>query len=192
MIRSIVVAIVFTLALSCMTRVMADTLWIDQFDNDPQRHWTYVSDQVMGGISEGAMVFAQDDNQHFARMTGQVSTDNNGGFIQFRRAITKEALGTKEVFQSATGVFLRVRGNSEQYFVHLRTSGTILPWQYYQASFEVTEQWQMIKLPLTDFQRSGSWLRTSLKPASIRSIGVVAFGRDHSAQIDVAEIGFYR
>ncbi len=190
--RNKVAAILLVLLQSCMTEVVADTLWMDQFDNDSQRHWTYVSDQVMGGISEGGMVFAQNDSQYFARMTGQVSTDNNGGFIQFRRTITKEALGTKGVLGSATGVFLRVRGNSERYFVHLRTSGTLLPWQYYQASFEVTEQWQMIKLPLTDFQRSGSWLRTHLNPASIRSIGVVAFGRDHSAQIDVAEIGFYR
>lgn len=192
MIKSIVVTIIFTLSLSCMIKVMADTLWVDQFDNNPQRHWTYVSDQVMGGVSKGTLVFKQDDDEYFVSMTGQVSTDNNGGFIQFRRTVAKEALGTKEALGSATGVFLRVRGNSEQYFVHLRTSGTLLPWQYYQASFDVTEQWQIVKLPLTDFQRSGSWLRTHLKPASIRSIGVVAFGRDHSAHIDVAEIGFYR
>ncbi|MBT6106344.1 MAG: NADH ubiquinone oxidoreductase, partial [Porticoccaceae bacterium] len=36
-----------------------------------------------------------------------------------------------------------------------------------------------------------SWLRKSLVPGSIRSIGVLAYGRDHSAEIDVAEIGFY-
>jgi hypothetical protein len=178
--------VTFMLVLSGMAKVAADTLWVDKFDNDPQRRWNYVSDQVMGGVSNGAMVFALDGDEYFARMTGRVSTDNNGGFIQFRRAIDKGAL------DSATGVYLRVRGNSQRYFVHMRTSGTVLPWQYYQASFDVTEQWRTIKIPLTGFQRSGSWLRTSLKPASIRSIGVVAFGRDHQAQIDVAEIGFYR
>ena len=176
----------FMLVLCGMAEVLADTPWVDRFDNDPQRHWRYVSDQVMGGVSEGTMVFAVDGDDHFARMTGRVSTENNGGFIQFRRAIAKGAL------DSADGIYLRVRGNSQRYFVHMRTSGTVLPWQYYQASFDVTEQWRTIKLPLTDFQRSGSWLRASLKPASIRSIGVVAFGRDHQAQIDVAEIGFYR
>ena len=176
----------FMLVLFGMAEVLADTPWVDRFDNDPQRHWRYVSDQVMGGVSEGTMVFAVDGDDHFARMTGRVSTENNGGFIQFRRAIAKGAL------DSADGIYLRVRGNSQRYFVHMRTSGTVLPWQYYQASFDVTEQWRTIKLPLTDFQRSGSWLRASLKPASIRSIGVVAFGRDHQAQIDVAEIGFYR
>jgi hypothetical protein len=30
-----------------------------------------------------------------------------------------------------------------------------------------------------------------VKPRAIRSLGVVAYGRDHQAEIDVAEIGFY-
>ena len=178
--------VTFMLVLTAIAEAVADTLWVDGFDNDPQRRWTYVSDQVMGGVSKGAVEFALDGDDHFARMTGRVSTENNGGFIQLRRAIAKGAL------DSAAGVYLRVRGNSQRYFVHMRTSGTVLPWQYYQASFDVTEQWRTIKIPLTGFQRSGSWFRTSLKPATIRSIGVVAFGRDHQAQIDVAEIGFYR
>jgi hypothetical protein len=106
-------------------------------------------------------------------------------FIQFRKKIAK---GTT---QSALGVYLRVRGNSEGYFVHLRTAGTLLPWQYYQARFKPTDDWQLIKLPLADFSRSSSWLRSTVKADSIRSIAVVAFGRDHQAEIDVAEIGFY-
>ena len=39
----------------------------------------------------------------------------------------------------ATGVRLVVRGNAERYFVHLRTTGTVLPWQYYQAGFDDLE-----------------------------------------------------
>jgi hypothetical protein len=84
-----------------------------------------------------------------------------------------------------------VRGNAEGYFVHLRTAGTLLPWQYYQGSFTPTDDWQVIKLPLADFSRSSPWLRSSVKPDSIRSIAVVAFGSDYQAEIDVAEIGFY-
>ena len=67
----------------------------------------------------------------------------------------------------------------------------MLPWQYYQAGFQVTEDWQTIRLPLTDFERSGSWLAAAVNPKSIRSIGVLAYGRDHQAEIDIAEIGFY-
>jgi hypothetical protein len=46
-------------------------------------------------------------------------------------------------------------------------------------------------VPLTAFARSGSWLGKAVNPKSIRSIGIVAFGRDHSADIQIAEIGFY-
>ena len=164
---------------------LGETMQADKFEADPQRRWTYISDQVMGGISQGQLKFEQQGGEEYARMTGQVSTENNGGFIQFRKKIAK---GTT---QSALGVYLRVRGNSEGYFVHLRTAGTLLPWQYYQQRFKPTDDWQLIKLPLADFSRSSSWLRSTVKADSIRSIAVVAFGRDHQAEIDVAEIGFY-
>jgi hypothetical protein len=38
-----------------------------------------------------------------------------------------------------TGVRLIVRGNDQRYFVHLGTGGTLLPWHYYQAGFDVTD-----------------------------------------------------
>jgi hypothetical protein len=65
----------------------------------------------------------------------------------------------------------------------------MLPWQYYQSGFEVSDEWQTIKLPMDSFEASGSWIRKSAKPTSIRSIGIVAYGRDHKADIQVSEIG---
>ena len=126
---------------------------------------------------------AADDG--FYRLEGAVSTRNNGGFIQLRRSIAKKTV------DYAAGAYLKVRGNGQQYYLHLRTSGTLLPWQYYQASFTTTDQWQIVKIPLSSFARSGNWLSKAVKPSSIRSIGIVAFGRDHSADIKIAEIGFY-
>ena len=167
------------------TAVTAEPLMTEDFESQPQARWSYVSDQVMGGISQGQLLFKTEEGESYAHMTGQVSTENNGGFIQFRRSIPK---GTTA---SVSGVTLKVRGNSQQYYIHLRSSGTLLPWQYYQASFQVTDQWQTIKIPLTAFAASGKWLRKQIKPSSIRSIGVVAFGRDHSADIQISEIGFY-
>jgi hypothetical protein len=164
---------------------LGETMQADKFEADPQQRWIYISDQVMGGVSQGQLQFEQQGDEEYARMTGRVSTENNGGFIQFRKKIEKGAT------ESALGVYLRVRGNSEGYFVHLRTAGTLLPWQYYQASFKPTDDWQVIKLPLTDFAKSSSWLRSTVKADAIRSIAVVAFGKDYEAEIDVAEIGFY-
>jgi len=165
--------------------IALEPLMIDSFEADPQLRWSYVSDQVMGGVSEGRVAFREDKGEQYAHMTGQVSTENNGGFIQLRRTIAKKSVN------KAIGAYLKVRGNGQQYYLHLRTSGTLLPWQYYQASFTTTDQWQIIKVPLTAFARSGNWLSSAVKPSSIRSIGIVAFGRDHSADIQIAEIGFY-
>ena len=44
-----------------------------------------------------------------------------------------------------------VRGNQQQYFVHLKTRGSLIPWQFYQSGFKVTDQWQEIHLPLCEF-----------------------------------------
>lgn len=173
----------FIVALSAATA--ADEMMMENFELNPEQRWRYVSDQVMGGVSSGQVVYAQQGDVSYAHMTGTVSTENNGGFIQLRSSVAK---GTTT---EAAGVILRVRGVPQKYYVHLRTRGTVLPWQYYQATFAIDEQWQTIKVPLSDFQRSGKWLSSAVTPSSIRSIGVVAFGRDHIADIQIAEIGFY-
>jgi hypothetical protein len=82
-------------------------------------------------------------------------------------------------------VRLVLRGNDQRYFVHLRTGGTLLPWQYYQAGFEVTEAWTEVRLPFAAFAPSGALLRRMPRPASLTSVAVVAYGRDHEARIDV-------
>jgi hypothetical protein len=151
----------------------------------PQTRWRFFTDQVMGGVSTGGIAFAQEDGASFARMTGRVSTANRGGFIQMRLDLaTPPPNGT-------TGVRLIVRGNVQRYFVHLRTGGTLLPWQYYQAGFDVTESWSDVRLPMDAFAASGALLRGVPNPASLTSVAVVAYGRDHDARIDVREVGFY-
>ena len=66
-----------------------------------------------------------------------------------------------------------------------------MPWQYYQAGFDVTENWSAVRLPLDRFTASGAFLRNLPRPASLTSVAVVAYGRDHDAQIDVREVSFY-
>ena len=50
--------------------------------------WKYVSDRVMGGVSEGNVYLEKDGDTSFARLIGDVSTRNNGGFIQLRSAVS--------------------------------------------------------------------------------------------------------
>ena len=46
--------------------------------------WIYFSDNVMGGISEGASEYVIEQSGKAIRLYGEVSTKNNGGFIQVR------------------------------------------------------------------------------------------------------------
>ena len=162
-------------------------IMIDNFDANSEVRWDYVSDQVMGGVSEGSARLGTDSDtgDTYAHMVGDVSTANNGGFIQLRTRLSSGA------DKNAAGIYIKVRGNGQKYYIHLRTKGTMMPWQYYQGAFDVSEQWQVIRLPLDSFKPSGSWLRKTALPKSIRSVGIVAYGRDHEADIQVSEIGFY-
>jgi hypothetical protein len=164
--------------------VTAQTV-IDDFTMPPETRWRFFTDQVMGGVSTGGIAFAQDDGTPYARMTARVSTANRGGFIQMQLDLASPPP------EGTTGVRLVVRGNAQRYFVHLRTSGTVLPWQYYQAGFDVTQNWSEVRLPLGSFTASGALMRRLPQPTSLRSIAVVAFGRDHDAQIDVRAVSLY-
>ena len=66
---------------------MAEQKLLDDFKNNPADRWKFIADTVMGGISSGQLSFTLNENANFARMIGKVSTENNGGFIQFRRSI---------------------------------------------------------------------------------------------------------
>ena len=167
------------------TMAQADEKLTEDFSKSPETRWDYVADTVMGGVSSGQVQFSSEGNTAFARLTGTVSTENNGGFIQFRRKLSDRP------DEGVSGVRLLVRGNGEQYFVHLRTRGTVLPWQYYQAEFATSDAWTEVNLPVSDFKASGAILRATPLADEITSVGIVAYGRDHEARVDVSEIGFY-
>ena len=170
------------LLLIISSEARGNTIFKDNFENP--KKWKFISDQVMGGISSGKVEFFNENNNLYARLTGNVSTENKGGFIQIRRKLEKSSLeGTKFIEITA-------KGNNQNYFIHLRTSGTLLPWQYYQISFKVVNDFKIFKLPINEFKRSSVFLSKQINPKNITSIGVVAFGRDHSADIYIKEINF--
>ncbi|MBE1282993.1 MAG: NADH ubiquinone oxidoreductase [Rhodobacteraceae bacterium] len=158
---------------------------LEDFETAPEARWDYVADTVMGGVSTGQVQFLRDGNDAFARLTGTVSTENNGGFIQFRHLLDNP------LTDDTQGLRLIVRGNGQPYFLHLRTRGTRLPWQYYQARFDTNASWSEIRVPLSAFKPSGALLRKEPRAKDVTSVGIVAFGRDHQAQVEVLEIGTY-
>ncbi len=145
-------------------------------------NWEFISDQVMGGVSLGRFEILKEKNINFLRMTGKVSLENNGGFIQVRKKVYQS------IEDNIKGIKLISRGNQSDYFIHIRTKFTILPWQYYQLKFKVSNQWETNILNINEFIRSGSLLPKVIKPRNIKSIALVAFGREHDVELDIAEI----
>ena len=154
----------------------------DNFTNENE--WTYIADNVMGGISDGGVEFNLVDSNVYALLSGNVSTVNNGGFIQIRRELKNIDLS------KAKSIRLYARGNNEKYFIFLRTTGTILPWQYYSHEFTVNEEYNEFIMPIKDFKKSGTLLAKQINPKKITSVAIVAYGRDHVAEIYVKELEF--
>ena len=55
----------------------------------------------------------------------------------------------------------------------------------------MTRRWTELRLPFASFRPSGALLRSTPRPGSLTSLGIVAYGRDHDAEIEVREIGFH-
>ncbi len=156
---------------------------------DQAAYWRFVTDGVMGGVSTGRLDFAAQDGVDFARLTGDVSTANNGGFIQFRAGLNLS--GMPDGGAGLTGIRVTSRGNGETYFVHLRTRDNRRPWHYYAAPFTAGDDWQQATLPFDSFRHSAGMTPPTPRPQDIISIGIVAYGRNHRADVSVSEIGFY-
>ena len=141
----------------------------------------------MGGVSTGTMRAGERGGRLAVCLAGNVSTANNGGFIQLALDIDP---GFAALAVDYDGVSLEVLGNGETYNVHLRTSDLWLPWQSYRTEFVAGAEWASLRLPFAGFApyRTGSGLR----PHKLKRIGVVAIGRDFSADICVANLAFYR
>ena len=79
--------LIFLLTTTIASPAMAQIVLFDDFSNHPTRDWEFITDQVMGGVSSGKLEYLSETGSYFARMTGTVSFENNGGFIQLRRKV---------------------------------------------------------------------------------------------------------
>ncbi|MEK9571906.1 MAG: CIA30 family protein [Paracoccaceae bacterium] len=146
-----------------------------------ENNWAYLADTVMGGVSQGSAEFAAGA----LRLTGKVSTKNNGGFIQVRTRIDPtETIGK-------SGIKIKVKGNGDVYYLHVRNASARLPWHYYTASFKTSEKWKDITISFDEFEKSATLMPRKLKPESIKTIGLVAYGKDHEADVSIANLEFY-
>ncbi|NNL06113.1 MAG: hypothetical protein HKO86_00200 [Gammaproteobacteria bacterium] len=149
--------------------------------------WRLVSDRVMGGRSSGEMLIDSFQGRDCVRMQGDVSTENNGGFLQIALDL---AAGKRFDASGFDGVLLQVAGNGERYNLHLRTSDLRQPWQSYRAGFVARADWSQIRIPFADLEVYRS--DREFRPERLIRIGLVAIGREFEADLCVSAVRFYR
>lgn len=144
--------------------------------------WELVTDNVMGGASSGRLIETVINDRRAHQMTGRVSLENNGGFVQIATDISPPPAQAK-------GFAMMLQGNGETYNLHLRTSDLTRPWQSYRHQFTAPDQWTLCHFAFTDFAP----YRTTapLDVSRVRRIGIVAIGRVFNADVSVADISYY-
>ncbi len=162
---------------------------IDDLSRDPPMsaigiRWQLFTDRVMGGVSKGTMIREMVAGRPAIRMRGDVSLENNGGFVQISLDLAPDG-GAVDV-SAWFGIELDVFGNGEEYGVHLRTSDLTRPWQSYRQSFRADPQWRTLPFRFQEFVP----YRTDvpLNTRRLKRIGVVAIGRAFSADLSVAGV----
>jgi hypothetical protein len=146
------------------------------------------TDQVMGGVSTGKWTYDTIDGRRCVHLQGDISLANNGGFVQIALPLTKE--GKPFDASAYNGVRLWARGNGEAYHIHLRSSDSRQPWQYYGAKFVAESSWRLIELPFSVFEPENNI--TELKRDKLTRIAIVAIKKEFKADIAVARLEFYR
>ena len=149
--------------------------------------WQLVTDSVMGGISDGQLLSDEIDYQPCVRLRGEVSLENNGGFIQATINLSDDL---KKNLSEYGGLAIEVYGNDEDYNIHLRTTDLRLPWQSYRNTFHAKPGWKTLYLPFSEF--TPYRVEKPLNINNLTRIGIVAIGRKFSADLCISRIGFYK
>ena len=149
--------------------------------------WQMLSDAVMGGVSAGRMSRAVLAGRPAIHMQGDVSLDNNGGFIQIALDLAPD--GATIDAAAFSGIALDVLGNDEAYGLHLRTSELSRPWQSYRTSFAARPEWQELRFPFSSFVPHRTEIPLNLH--LLRRIGIVAIGRAFAADVAIGGARFY-
>jgi len=152
--------------------------------------WRLVTDNVMGGVSSGKLTLDNIKDKNCIRMQGDVSTKNNGGFVQIILPLLDKNSDDKPFNASVyTGIEIEVSGNNESYNIHFRTDSLWFPWQSYRFSFKATPDWQTYRIPFSKLEPYKTTNKFSQD--EIIHIGLVAIGREFQANLCIASINFY-
>ena len=150
--------------------------------------WIGVTDRIMGGRSDMEAEVSEVDGLKVLAMRGSVSLENGGGFIQIRLPLADRYGGWDA--RSFRGIYVKVKGLSGSYYVHLRTSDNNRG-SYYAVPLAVGEDWQTLYLPWEAFVGFGD-PPPYLNIRDLASVAVVASLREFQPELFVDEVGLYR
>jgi hypothetical protein len=147
-------------------------------------NWEFVSDTVMGGVSQGRISHEVIAGREATRLSGEVSLENNGGFVQMAFDVDKS--GSDYDASEFKGIELHVFGNDETYDLRLRTSDLTRPWQSFRASFLSPSKWTTVYFSFENFipHKTGALFN----PKHLSRIGVLGIGKAFSANVAVSAI----
>tara|TARA_E500000331_G_C17197596_1_gene687846 strand:+ start:385 stop:855 length:471 start_codon:yes stop_codon:yes gene_type:complete len=150
--------------------------------------WEFITDEVMGGVSQGSLLATKIDGLAAMRLKGLVSLENNGGFIQMAFNINKN--GTIFDASCFSAIELDVLGNDENYDLRLRTARLSRPWQSYRANFFARARHETVHIPFSNFCPHKT--ERPFEPNLLLRIGVLAIGRSFEADISLSAVRLVR
>ena len=153
------------------------------FTDAKAQTWRVLNDNVMGGISTGDLSWGKQG----LRWVGETRLENNGGFSSVRAP-----WGTHD-FSDVERVIITCRGTGGPFKLTLETSRAwYMPYAF--ASFDPTEDWSEVVLPLSAFRWSQAFTgdtRFSTSLSEVLRIGLLKYdGSAQSFDLEVSEVRF--
>jgi len=167
--------------------VLSDFAGGDEFVM-PGASWRGFSDRVMGGVSDAEFRRVVLAGRKCVRLSGRVTRDNGGGFIQMALDLGSRAAPFDG--SAYAGLELLVYGNDEDYNCHIRTSDCGWYDQSYRLTFRAQPRWQRLRFAWRDFAPNG--VTPVLDTSTLRRIALLGWMRDFRADIALAEMSLYQ
>jgi len=177
---------------------------IDTMDSAMKANqWRVVTDGVMGGVSNSAMMPPSPNSPGFSRFAGTVRLENNGGFASVRRALPNaDASAYKGVYVKCKAA-MKERDEKKQFLLLAkdvecsRNFGT-----NFKSAFTVksADDWEVKLFPFEKCFKKGERMGRPIERGPINVKEVTELGlmilRGEEAQVgnfglDVEEFGFY-
>jgi hypothetical protein len=145
-----------------------------------------VTDQVMGGMSGAHAAVARVDGTLAWHLRGEVSLENNGGFVQLSTTIP----GAPADWSGYSGLRLRVRADGGTWWVSARTQQVRAPWQSWRVPLTTQKGWQTLDVPWSAFVPYR--MQASIDWRQVTRVALLSVGNATAVDLAVASISWLR